>query len=63
MDNFYFTVLFYKIMWLVAVSDAEWYAEQLKEIGIEMVGFCCGNCPAYTRALAMVFGRNPPAAE
>ena len=45
------------------MSDVEWYGQQLKEIGVEYVGFCCGNTGSYTRTLAMQFGRRPPAAE
>ena len=43
------------------MADVEQYAAQLKEIGVEYVGFCCGNSASYTRALAMAFGRHPPA--
>ncbi|XP_067933617.1 betaine--homocysteine S-methyltransferase 1-like isoform X2 [Watersipora subatra] len=44
-------------------EEAEWYARQLKEIGVEFVGFCCGNSSTLTRTLAMAYGRNPPAAK
>ncbi|KAF6034419.1 hypothetical protein EB796_007269 [Bugula neritina] len=44
-------------------SDLEWYAKELKDIGVNYVGMCCGNCPTYTRTIAMEFGRTPPAAK
>ena len=44
-------------------SDVVSYAKQLKEIGVEYVGLCCGNCPKYTRTLAMEYGRRPAAAK
>ncbi|XP_067936177.1 betaine--homocysteine S-methyltransferase 1-like [Watersipora subatra] len=47
----------------LGISDAEWFGQQLKEIGVEYVGFCCGNTGSYTRAVAMQFGRTPPGAK
>ena len=51
------------IFFSVANSEAKWYANELKDIGVEFVGFCCGNAGEYTRTLAMTYGRNPPAAK
>ena len=45
------------------MADVAQYAAELKEIGVEYVGFCCGNSSSYTRTLAMAFGKNPPAAK
>lgn len=47
----------------IGESEAKWFAEQLKEIGVEIVGFCCGNSATYTRALAMAYGRKPASAK
>ena len=48
---------------LAGNSDALWYAQQIKELGIQFTGFCCGNTASLTRTLAMELGREPPAAR
>ncbi|KAK6171118.1 hypothetical protein SNE40_019374 [Patella caerulea] len=39
------------------------FAQQCKEIGIEVVGLCCGNASHYMREVAEVYGRKPPASK
>jgi betaine-homocysteine S-methyltransferase len=39
------------------------YTRQLKEIGVNYFGLCCGNSPYLTRAMAEALGRNPPASK
>lgn len=44
-------------------SDIRKFAEESKEIGIQYVGLCCGNCSQYFRELAEAFGRKPAASR
>ena len=37
------------------------FAEDAKAAGVQYVGLCCGNSPAFMREVAKVYGRNPPA--
>ena len=39
------------------------FAETCKDIGIEYVGLCCGNCSIFTRIVAEVYDKNPPASR
>lgn len=39
------------------------FAEEAKELGVQFVGVCCGNSSYYTRIVAEVYGRNPPASK
>ncbi|KAK6171120.1 hypothetical protein SNE40_019376 [Patella caerulea] len=39
------------------------FAKQCKEIGVEVVGLCCGNASHYMREVAEVYGRKPPASK
>ncbi|ESP04077.1 hypothetical protein LOTGIDRAFT_230320 [Lottia gigantea] len=39
------------------------FAKECKEIGVEMVGLCCGNASHYMREVAEIFGRKPPASK
>jgi len=45
------------------LSDIRDFATAAKDAGIQYVGLCCGNAPDLTRELALVYGRNPPAAK
>jgi hypothetical protein len=44
-------------------SDIRKFAEEAKEMGIQYVGICCGNCSLYFRELAEAFGRKPAASR
>ncbi|KAK6171121.1 hypothetical protein SNE40_019377 [Patella caerulea] len=39
------------------------FAKECKEIGVEVVGLCCGNASHYMREIAEVYGRKPPASK
>ena len=34
------------------------FAKEAKKIGVNYIGLCCGNIPAYTRSVAQALGRN-----
>ncbi|ESO90438.1 hypothetical protein LOTGIDRAFT_233748 [Lottia gigantea] len=40
----------------------EW-AEEMKALGIQYIGLCCGNASHYLREVAEVYGRSPPASR
>ena len=44
-------------------SQIHKFGEQCKELGIQYVGLCCGNCAHYTRTLGESLGRSPPASK
>ncbi|XP_061193356.1 betaine--homocysteine S-methyltransferase 1-like [Saccostrea echinata] len=44
-------------------DDIREFATAAKEIGVQYVGLCCGNCAAYMRDLAEVYGRTPEASR
>ncbi|XP_059141150.1 betaine--homocysteine S-methyltransferase 1-like [Physella acuta] len=44
-------------------SEIENFAKSCKELGVNYVGLCCGNCSHYTRIVAEVYGRKPPASR
>ena len=48
---------------LCSREDIRKFAEEAKEIGVNYIGVCCGNSPAFTREVAEVFGRNPEASK
>ena len=33
----------------------------LQAMGVQLIGLCCGNMPAFTRTMAETLGRSPPA--
>jgi betaine-homocysteine S-methyltransferase len=39
------------------------FAREASAIGVRYLGICCGNAPHYTRSLAEVLGRTPPASR
>ena len=39
------------------------FTEELKEIGVEYMGLCCGNRVHYIRAMAEMLGRSPPGSK
>ena len=39
------------------------FTEELKEIGVEYMGLCCGNRAHYIRAMAETLGRSPLASK
>ncbi|XP_071114592.1 betaine--homocysteine S-methyltransferase 1-like [Haliotis cracherodii] len=48
---------------LCGVAEITAFAKECKEIGVQVIGVCCGNTPAMTRAVAEVYGRTPPASK
>ncbi|KAK3096933.1 hypothetical protein FSP39_004915 [Pinctada imbricata] len=44
-------------------SDIKKFSQECKDIGINYVGICCGNCPIFMRELAEVYGRKPEACK
>ncbi|ESO90437.1 hypothetical protein LOTGIDRAFT_217867 [Lottia gigantea] len=40
----------------------EW-AEEMKALGIQYIGLCCGNASHYLREVAEAYGRSPPASR
>ncbi|XP_070556955.1 S-methylmethionine--homocysteine S-methyltransferase BHMT2-like [Ptychodera flava] len=44
-------------------KDIEEFGKACQELAIQYVGICCGNRPAYTRALCESLGRKPPASR
>ena len=49
--------------WLCSRSHIDEFTRQLKDIGVQYVGLCCGNKPYYIRTMAEVLGRSPPASK
>ena len=49
--------------WLCSRTDIEDFTRQLKEIGVQYMGLCCGNRPYYIRTMAETVGRTPPASK
>ena len=39
------------------------FAKKAKDIGVNYIGLCCGNIPAYTRALSEALGREVPGSK
>ena len=39
------------------------FAEDAKALGVQYIGLCCGNSPAFTREVAEVYGRTPGSSE
>lgn len=48
---------------LCSREDLRKFAEEAKEIGVNYIGVCCGNSPAFTREVAEVFGHKPEASK
>ncbi|KAH9503691.1 hypothetical protein Btru_067172 [Bulinus truncatus] len=44
-------------------TQIENFAKSCKDIGVNYVGLCCGNASHYTRIVAEVYGRTPPASR
>ena len=44
-------------------SDIRSFAEEIRQIGVQYAGLCCGNCSALFRELAEAFGRKTPASK
>ncbi|CAL1532769.1 unnamed protein product [Lymnaea stagnalis] len=44
-------------------TEIEEFAKSCQEIGVNYVGLCCGNASHYTRIVAEVYGRRPPASR
>ena len=40
-------------------SEIRRFAEEAKSIGVDYIGVCCGNSPAFTREVAEVYERKP----
>jgi hypothetical protein len=39
------------------------FAEDVKAIGVQYIGLCCGAYPSLIREVAEVYGKNPPASK
>ncbi|KAK3798001.1 hypothetical protein RRG08_034562 [Elysia crispata] len=39
------------------------FARECRDLGVEYVGLCCGNCSHYLRVVAEEYGRKPPASK
>jgi len=48
---------------LCSRSEIEDFTNVCKELGVQYVGLCCGNASHYTRIVAEVYGRDPPASK
>jgi len=48
---------------LCTSDDIAKFGEDCKQIGIQYVGICCGNCSRYFRRLAETMGRKPAASR
>ena len=44
-------------------ADIRKFAQEAKELGIQYIGVCCGNASIFTREVAEVYGREPPASK
>jgi len=44
-------------------SEIKRFTKEIRELGIQYVGLCCGYCPAMFRELAEVYGRTPQASK
>ncbi|KAK3798002.1 hypothetical protein RRG08_034563 [Elysia crispata] len=44
-------------------SEIEEFAKECRDLGVEYVGLCCGNCSHYLRVVAEIYGRSPPASK
>jgi len=49
--------------WACSRTQIYEFAMEAKEIGVQYIGLCCGNASHYTRILAEVYGRSPPASK
>ena len=50
-------------MWLCSRTAVKAFGEAVEEIGIPVVGFCCGNRAHYIRTLAETLGKTPAASK
>ncbi|ELU10764.1 hypothetical protein CAPTEDRAFT_200197 [Capitella teleta] len=49
--------------WLCTRRRIDEFTKELKEIGVQYLGLCCGNRAHFTRAMAEALGRKPPASR
>ncbi|OWF44592.1 betaine--homocysteine S-methyltransferase 1-like isoform X1 [Mizuhopecten yessoensis] len=49
--------------WLCSRTQIRAFANEAKEMGVRYIGLCCGNASYYTRIVAEVYGRTPPASK
>jgi hypothetical protein len=49
--------------WLCSRQRIHDLTKELKELGVQYMGLCCGNRAHYTRAMAEELGRRPPASR
>ncbi|GFR76267.1 betaine--homocysteine S-methyltransferase 1-like [Elysia marginata] len=44
-------------------SEIEEFARECRDLGVEYIGLCCGNCSHYLRIVAEVYGHHAPASK
>ena len=49
--------------WLNTRTEIVKFTEEMKKIGVEYIGLCCGNRAHYIRAMSEALGRSPPASR
>ena len=45
---------------LCSREDVRSFAVEARELGVQYVGLCCGNCTALLREVAEAYGKKPP---
>ena len=48
---------------LCSRKEIQAFAQEAKQIGVQYVGLCCGNNPAFMREVAQAYGKAPPSCK
>ena len=49
--------------WLCSRNHIDDFTKEMKKIGVQFIGVCCGNRATYIRAMAEALGRTPLASK